>query len=105
VTRLKREGIVFIGIAVLVTAAVYFFGCAATQTNTTTRTPEQEKAYRDSLNMEYTKKLNLLWSLGYEPYKQGDYTRAKKYFKQVAELDTAGKFGKVLYQRLGNCFL
>ena len=100
----KREGLVLLGAMLALSATAYFMGCA-TAPPKAERTPEQEKAYRDSLEMVNTKKLNLLWSFGYEPYKQGDYARAKKYFKQVAELDTSGKFGKVLYQRLGTCFL
>lgn len=104
-TGFKREALVFLGVAVLTLGTLYFLGCATTAPQQTTKSPEEVKAYQDSLDREQTKKLNLLWSFGYEPYKQKDYARAKKYFKQVAELDTAGKFGKVLYQRLGNCYL
>jgi tetratricopeptide (TPR) repeat protein len=46
-----------------------------------------------------------MFSFGFEPYKHGDYSKAKRYFKRVAEKDTSGIYGKVLYQRLGDCYL
>ncbi len=103
-TAFKREGLVLLGAMLVLVATAYFIGCA-TAPPKAEKTPEQEKAYRDSLEMANTKQLNLLMSFGIEPYKQGDYARAKKYFKQVAELDTGGRFAKSLYQRLGTCFL
>lgn len=102
-SKFQRQGVLFISLVLLLFAALYIFGCATTQPKTLT--PEQQKARQDSLDLEHKKKLNLQWSFGYEPFKQGDYARAKKYFKRVAELDTGGVFGKVLYQRLGRCYL
>ena len=102
-SKFQRQGVLFISLVLLLFAALYIFGCAATQPKT--MTPEEKKAYQDSLDQEHKKKLNLQWSFGYEPFKQGDYTRAKGYFKKVAELDTGGVFGRVLYQRLGRCYL
>lgn len=103
-TGFKREGLVFCTAVILLAAALYFLGCATAQPQKE-MTPEQKQAYRDSLNQAHTRRLQLLWSLGFEPFKQNDYVRAKKYFKQVAELDTTGIFGRVLYQRLGTCYL
>jgi tetratricopeptide (TPR) repeat protein len=104
VTRLKREGLVLLGTILILGTTAYLIGCA-TAPPKAERTPEQEKAYRDSLEMAHTKKIQILMSLGNEPFKQADYAPAKKYFKQAAELDTSGKFGKLLYHRLGTCYL
>lgn len=103
-SKFQRQGVLFISLMLLFLAALYFLGCAATQTQKV-MTPEEKKAYQDSLNLEHRNKLNLQWSLGFEPFKQGDYARAKRYFKKVAELDTGGVFDRVLYQRLGRCYL
>jgi len=103
VSKFQRQGVLFISLILLLFAALYIFGCAASQPKTLT--PEEKKAYQDSVDLDHKKKLNLQWSFGYEPFKQGDYARAKGYFKKVAELDTGGIFGTVLYQRLGRCYL
>jgi tetratricopeptide (TPR) repeat protein len=104
VSKFQRQGVLFVSLVLSFFAALYFFGCTATQT-AKVRTPEEKKAYQDSLDQEHKKKLQLQWSFGYEPFKQGDYERAKGYFRKVAELDTGGVFGRVLYQRLGRCYL
>jgi tetratricopeptide (TPR) repeat protein len=67
--------------------------------------PEEKKAYQDSVRQVYENKLRLYWSLGYEHFKQSNWQKAKKYFRQIAELDTTGIYSKVLYQRLGTCYL
>lgn len=102
-SKFQRQGAFFITLVALFLAALILFGCAA-QTQKV-MTPEERKAYQDSLEQAHKRKLQLQWSLGYEPFKQGDYARAKKYFNRVAQMDTGGVFGKVLYQRLGRCYL
>ena len=105
---LKRSQLlVFIGILVLLLALnnLNFLGCASTGPKTQELTPERQKAIQDSLNNLHTREVQRLFSFGFEPYKQGDYARAKRYLKQVAELDTGSIYGRVLYQRLGDCYL
>ena len=104
--RSKTEFLVFVILTafVLISASTWFTGCATAPVQKE-MTPEQKQAYEDSLLRVYKRQMALKWSLGYEPYKQKDYPRAKKYFKEVAELDTIGTYGKVLYQRLGDCYL
>ena len=93
-------------LAVMMTAliALYFMGCAATSTTPTQKSPEELKAYQDSLFNVHKRHLQLKWSLGYENFKQKNYDRAKDYFLYVAEKDTSGIFGNSLYQRLGYCY-
>ncbi len=81
-----------------------FFGCATTSASKEL-TPEQKKAIQDSLFQIHKNDLARNFSFGFEPYKHGDYAKARKYFKVVAEKDTTGIYGKVLYQRLGDCFV
>ena len=90
-------------ILVLVATQLQFLGCAGTQPKELT--PEQKQAIADSLANVHKRRLALLWSLGYEPYKQADYQKAKGYFRQVANLDTTGVYGRILYQLLGDTYL
>lgn len=69
------------------------------------KTPEELQAEYDSLMTVHKKKLQLYWSLAYEPYKQQDYARALKYFRKVAELDTTNIYKKTLYSRMGHSYL
>ena len=103
--RKKIQLTVFVSVLVLLSLASYlnFMGCAGGQPKELT--PEQKQAIRDSLLNVQKRALALKWSLGYEPYKQGDYAKAKRYFRQVAELDTTGIYGKILYQLLGDCYV
>lgn len=103
----RTQFFVFIGILMLLLGSInlYFIGCASTSPQQLELTPEQQKAIQDSLVKIHEGKIRLKFSFGYEPYKQGDYQKAKRYFKEVAELDTGGIYGRVLYQRLGDCYL
>lgn len=102
----RKQFTILSALAVLLLWAttLWLSGCATAPVQKE-MTPEQKQAYADSVERAYKKQMQLKWSLGYEPYKQKDYTRAKKYFKEVADMDTIGLYGKVLYQRLGDCFL
>ena len=82
-----------------------FLGCAGTQSKKEVLTPERRKAIQDSLYKVQKRKLDLLFSLGWEPYKQHNYKKAKKYFKRLVEQDTSGIHGKIVYQALGTCYL
>jgi len=88
----------------LISFNLHIWGCAGTGAGKTL-TPEQQQALQDSLIRMHKIELAKLWSSGYEPYKQGDYQKAKYYFKQVTEKDTSGIYGKILYQLLGDTFL
>ncbi len=92
-------------LCIIVLSILWILGCTGTTAVKQEMTPEQKQAIQDSLDREHKKRLQLLWSFAYEPYKQGDYARAKKYFRQIAELDTTGIYGKSLYQRLGDCYV
>lgn len=103
--RKKTQLTVFVSILILLCIASYltFMGCAGSQPKELT--PEQKQALEDSLYRVHKGIIALKWSLGYEPYKQGDYAKAKKYFGQVARMDTTGVYGKILYQLLGDCYV
>lgn len=68
-------------------------------------TPEQKKAKQDSIFKEHNKKIDMYMSFGWEPFKQNNYEKAKKYFRRVAKIDTTGIYGSILYQNLGTCYL
>ncbi len=82
----------------------HFFGCASTAPKQEL-SPERQQAIQDSLNAEHTKRIALWFSFGYEPYKQGNYQRAKNWFSRVARVDTGGIADKRLYEFLGTCYL
>lgn len=102
----RRQLWVFIATLILALAFfnMCFFGCATTSAPKEL-TPEQKKAIADSLFQIHKTDLAKDFSFGFEPYKHGDYAKAKRYFKRVAEKDTSGIYGRVLYQRLGDCFV
>ena len=103
--QIRKQLGIFVGVLVLllIAAQLQFLGCAGTKP--AELTPEQKQAIADSLENVHKRRLALLWSLGYEPYKQNDYTKAKSYFRQVAALDTIGVYGRILYQLLGDSYL
>jgi len=71
-------------------------------------TPEQRQAIQDSIMQVKKDSLNLLWSLGYEHYKQDNFTNAKKYFRKIAFMDFMGlkdRRLKKVYQYLGTCYM
>jgi len=71
-------------------------------------TPEQRQAIQDSIMQVKKDSLNLLWSLGYEHYKQKNYSPAKKYFRKIAFMDFMGLKDRRLqkvYQYLGTCYM
>ncbi len=93
-------------LTVFVLSLIWVLGCGEpTVTTQKELTPEELQAQYDSLMTVHKKQLALYWSLGYEPYKQKDYKRALKYFRKVAKLDTTNVYGKILYSRLGDCYL
>jgi tetratricopeptide (TPR) repeat protein len=103
----KKQIVVFILIIVflLISANIIFQGCAGTSSKKPTLTPEREKAIQDSLYNVHKRKVALLYSFGFEPYKQGDFNKAKKYFIQISEMDTSDIYSNVLYKNLGRIFL
>ena len=90
---------------VIVFINLTFLGCATTGSKSKELTPEQQKAIHDSLFQLHKQELTRWFSFGFEPYKHGDYEKAKMYFRRVAENDTSEIYGRVLYQRLGDCYL
>jgi len=102
----KTQFFVFLAILVLLLVFInmHFLSCASTAPQQE-MTPEQKKAIQDSLFNLHKREVQLQFSFGFEPYKQGDYEKAKRYFKRVAELDTSGIYGQALYQRLGDCYV
>jgi len=93
-------------VLILAIAQLYFNSCGGTGTTTKPGlTPEQKKAKQDSILKEHKKKIDMYMSFGWEPFKQGNYEKAKKYFRRVAKIDTTGIYGKILYQNLGTCYL
>ena len=71
-------------------------------------TPEQLQAIQDSIMQVKKDSLNLLWSLGYEHYKQHNYAKAKPYFRKIAFMDFMGLKDRRLekvYSYLGTCYM
>jgi tetratricopeptide (TPR) repeat protein len=71
-------------------------------------TPEQLQAIQDSIMQVKKDSLNLLWSLGYEHYKQKNYAKAKPYFRKIAFMDFIGLKDRRLekvYSYLGTCYM
>ena len=103
----KTQLFVFLTILVLLLVFInmHFLSCASTAPQQQEMTPERKKAIQDSLFNLHKRAVQLQFSFGFEPYKQGDYAKAKRYFKRVAELDTSGIYGEALYQRLGDCYV
>ena len=91
-------------VLILILVQIYFNGCGGTATKTQL-TPEQKKARQDSIFKEHKKKVDMYMSFGWEPFKQNNYEKAKKYFRRVAKIDTTGIYGTILYQNLGTCYL
>ncbi|MBN2029749.1 tetratricopeptide repeat protein [bacterium] len=102
----KTELSIFMTILILwiLVMNTHFFGCASTAPKQEL-SPERQQAIQDSLNAEHAKRIALWFSFGYEPYKQGNYQRAKNHFLRVARADTAGIADKRLYEFLGTCYL
>ncbi|MBN1781736.1 tetratricopeptide repeat protein [bacterium] len=103
--KIKQLGIVA-GVLLVLTAIFLLNGC--TPPAPKELTPEQRQAIQDSLMKQKTDSLNLLWSLGYEHYKQKNYGNAKKYFRQIAFMDFMGLNDRRLqkvYQYLGTCYI
>jgi len=103
----KTQLSIFIATLMFLAFAIQFnfLGCAGTQSKKEVLSPERQKAIQDSLYKVQKRKLDLLFSLGWEPYKQHNYKKAKKYFKKLVEQDTSGIHGKIVYQTLGTCYL
>lgn len=105
---MKKKTQVGICIAILILWTLiinlHFFGCASTGPKEEL-SPERRQAIQDSLNAEHAKRIALWFSFGYEPYKQGNYERAKNWFYRVAKSDTGGIADKRLYEFLGTCYL
>ncbi len=91
-------------VLILVLAQLYFNSCGGTATKKEL-TPEEKKAKQDSIFKEHKQKVDMYMSFGWEPFKQKNYKKAKKYFKKIAEIDTTGIYGQILYQNLGTCYL
>ncbi|MFH1943596.1 MAG: tetratricopeptide repeat protein [bacterium] len=103
--RKKQLGVFAAILGILVIVAYFNFLSCATTAPQRELTPEQKKAIEDSIRQVYERQIGLTFSLGFEPYKQGDYQTAKRYFRKVAEMDTLGIYSNMLYQRLGDSFL
>lgn len=91
-------------VLILLLTQLYFNSCGGTATKKGL-TPEQKQAKQDSLFKEHKKKVDMLMSFGWEPFKQKNYEKAKKYFRKIANIDTTGIYGSILYQNLGTCYL
>lgn len=67
--------------------------------------PEEQKAFQDSLNEVH--RLNVLktFSSGFEHYRHGNYERAKPYLRRTADIDTTNIYGKTVYQHLGRTYI
>ncbi|KAA3618162.1 MAG: hypothetical protein DWQ05_08985 [Calditrichaeota bacterium] len=79
------------------------WGCAPTTKVTQAQMDAQsrEAARQDSIKLDYELKKN--WSLGYENYKNKEYTRVVPYFWKVVELDKYKAFLSV-YNLLGRTY-
>jgi tetratricopeptide (TPR) repeat protein len=118
--RTKKQLAVFASLLILIALLMnlHFMGCTGTASKKEL-TPEQQKAIQDSIARVHKAKVARLFSFGWEPFKQAQksqeegqtfeaqqsYEKAKKYFRQVANIDSTGIYGKILYQSLGACFL
>jgi len=91
-------------IALALFANLQFTGCAASKPDPAL-VAAQQKAIQDSLMEVHKREIAKLFSFGMEPFKQGDYAKALKYFRRVAILDTTGLYGKSLYKRLGTAYI
>lgn len=102
----KKELTVFLLAVMILTliASIQFTGCASSKPDPALEAARQ-KALQDSLMAIHKKKISRLFSFGLEPFKQGNYEKALKYFRQVAKLDTTGIYGKALYKRLGTAYI
>ena len=89
--------IVFLSIVTVVAVSSFFSGCVSTQK---AMTPEQKKAYQDSLlkvnKLEVQKNL----SFGWEHYRQGNLEKAKPYFRRLIYIDTTGLYTDKTYPYL-----
>jgi tetratricopeptide (TPR) repeat protein len=85
-------------------ASSLYWGCAGTSSKQEI-SPERRKAIQDSLFNIHKREVARLFSFGYEPYKQGDFEKAKRYFIQVHTIDTTGIYSQNLYRYLGRAFL
>jgi len=91
-------------IAFVLFANLQFTGCASSKPDPALVAARQ-KAIQDSLMEVHKRQIARLFSFGMEPFKQGNYEKALKYFRKVAELDTTGLYGKSLYKRLGTAYI
>ena len=91
-------------LAFIVVANMQFTGCASTQPDPALEAARQ-KALKDSLFTAHKRRVSMLFSFGLEPFKHGNYEKALKYFRQVAELDTTGIYATTLYKRLGTAYI
>ena len=102
----KRQLVVFTGVllSLLLLGNFIIWGCAGSA-GQAGMSAEREAAIQDSLYRVHKSELARWWSFGHEPFKQGDYEKAKFYFKRVAEKDTSNIYQKALYSLLGTCYL
>ncbi|MFO7890270.1 MAG: tetratricopeptide repeat protein [bacterium] len=91
-------------VLILIFTQLYFNSCGGPATKKDL-TPEQKKAKQDSIFKEHKQKVDRYMSFGWEPFKQKNYEKAKKYFSKIAKIDTTGIYGAILYQNLGTCYL
>jgi len=97
--------VIIIAALVCISALTNFFGCASSGSATKPFDPARQKAIQDSLFNIHKTWITIRYSLGYEPYKQHDYAKAKRYFRLVAENDTTGIYANRIYNQLGTCYL
>ncbi|MBN2102543.1 tetratricopeptide repeat protein [bacterium] len=101
-----KQLIIFAGLLGILSMLFLVNSCVTTPPKELT--PEQRQAIQDSVMQAKKDSLNLLWSLGYEHYKQKSYENAKKYFRKIAFMDFMGLKDRRLqkvYQYLGTCYM
>lgn len=86
--------VIFLAILAVMAVSTLFTGCVSTQK---TMTPEQKKAYQDSLMKAHKTELQRTLSFGYEHYRQKNLEDAIPYFRKLIYIDTTGVYSDKSY--------
>ncbi len=78
-------------------------GCTPPAEEEVQISPERQKAIQDSLKKVWERQMLLSWSLGYENYKNKQFSDAIPHFWKAAELDTVERF-PLVYHYLGDSY-